>query len=429
VFVAGRRLIALLELALGVAIASCTPGAEQGSAGAWRAVTDTIGDTIVVRTVSGSVWGDTAELEPRTSIGMADGPDEYLIGSPGAIAVGFDGTVYVLDRQVPSLRAYTADGTFARDIGRFGSGPGEYRRPDGIAILSDGRLLVRDPGNGRISVFGPDGEYLEQWWLRGGLSTSRRFYVDREGRSCTMVVLNVDAAIFEWRQGLARYSANGTILDTLPAPHWDFEPADVVAVQDGFPASVNQVPFTPKVSWTYSPLGYTVGGVSTEYRIDLFRPGESVLRIERVWSPVAVHPEEAEEQRRRVTAEFVQEVGPWSWNGPPSPDSKPPFRNLFVSWEGDIWVLTSQVAAATMTAAEARLEEERTDLPPLRFREPVAFDVFAPDGRFLGHVRAPLSLQERPEPIVRGDTVWAVARDEMDVATIVRYQLVRPGAR
>jgi hypothetical protein len=192
---------------------------------------------------------------------------------------------------------------------------------------------------------------------------------------------------------------------------------------------VNQVPFTPKVSWTYSPLGYTVGGVSTEYRIDLFRPGESVLRIERVWSPVAVHPEEAEEQRRRVTAEFVQEVGPWSWNGPPIPDSKPPFRNLFVSWEGDIWVLTSQVAAATMTAAEVRLEEERTDLPPLRFREPVAFDVFAPDGRFLGHVRAPLSLQERPEPIVRGDTVWAVARDEMDVATIVRYQLVRPGAR
>jgi hypothetical protein len=214
----------------------------------------------------------------------------------------------------------------------------------------------------------------------------------------------------------------------VPAPQWDFEPIDVVALQNGIP-SINQVPFTPKVSWTYSPLGYMVGGLSTEYRIDLFRTGEPVVRIEREWSPVAVKPEEAEEQRERVTAEFVQEFGPWSWNGPPIPDTKPPFRNVFVSWEGDIWVLVSQEGRATLTDAEARREEERTDLPPQRFTEPVAFDVFAADGRFLGHVRAPLGLRERPEPIIRGDTVWGVARDAMDVATIVRYQVVRPSAR
>ena len=59
----------------------------------------------------------------------------------------------------------------------------------------------------------------------------------------------------------------------------------------------------------------------------------------------------------------------------------------------------------------------------------MAFDVFAPDGKFLGHVQAPHSFQERPEPIIRGDTVWGVARDELDVATIVRYQVVRSGAR
>jgi hypothetical protein len=82
-----------------------------------------------------------------------------------------------------------------------------------------------------------------------------------------------------------------------------------------------------------------------------------------------------------------------------------------------------------MTEAEARLEDQRSDLPLLRFREPVAFDVFGPDGRFMGHVRTRLSVQERPEPIIRGDTVWAVARDEMDVATIVRYQVVFPTAR
>jgi len=243
-----------------------------------------------------------------------------------------------------------------------------------------------------------------------------------------MVVLNADRDLSEWKQGLARYSAVGEIVDTVPAPEWDFEPADVVALRDGIP-SVNQVPFTPKISWTYSPVGYMVGGLSTEYRIDLFRVGEPVLRIEREWSPVVVKAEEAEEQRQRVTAEFVQEFGPWSWNGPPVPDTKPPFRNVFVSWEGSIWVLVSLEGKEVMTTAEAQSERDRTDLPPLRFREPVGFDVFAPDGRYFGHVRAPLTLEERPEPIIRGDTLWGVARDELDVATIVRYQLVRPDAR
>lgn len=418
-----KGLAALVGMAL--AVAACEGGSSNGIGdGPWQAVSDTVGDTITVRTVSGSVWGDTARLEPQVTIGMTDGPDEYLIGNPQAIAVGVGGTVYILDRQAPSLRAYAPDGTYLRDIGREGSGPGEYRRPGGIATLADGRLLVRDPGNGRISVFDAEGEYLEQWWLRGGFSTNRRYYVDQDGRSCSTVLLNPEGALSEWRQGLVRYDAVGRIVDTVPAPQWEFEPADVVALQDGIP-SVNQVPFTPRVSWTYSPLGYVVGGLSTEYRVDLFRPDQNVLRIERAWLPVAVNPEEAEEQRRLVTAEFVQEIGPWSWNGPPIPDTKPPFREVFASWEGNIWVLISREGEPTMTAAEAREAERRADLPPLRFEEPAAFDVFAPDGRFLGHVTTPRSFRWRPEPIIRGDTVWAVTRDALDVATIVRFQVVR----
>jgi hypothetical protein len=169
-----------------------------------------------------------------------------------------------------------------------------------------------------------------------------------------------------------------------------------------------------------------VGGVSTDYRIDLFRVGEPVLRIERDWVPIAVKPEEAEERRRRQTAAFRRNFGSWSWNGPPIPDTKPPFRNLFASEEGNIWVLVSQEGQATMTEDEAREEERRTNLPPLRFEEPPAFDVFAPDGRFLGHVRVPETFSTRPWPIVRGDSVWAVTRDELDVATIVRFHIVHP---
>lgn len=412
-------LFALLAIA-----AACADGARR-SPSDWQAVVDTVGDTVTVRTVSGSVWGDTAYLEPEVSIGMMEGPDEYLIGSPRAIAVGRDGVIFLLDRQVPVVRAYRPDGTHLRDIGREGGGPGEYRNPDGMTTLPDGRVLVRDPGNSRIAVFDSAGSYLEQWSLRGGFNTSRRFYADTAGNSYAMVLLQSDVAVTEWAYGLARYGPQGAVLDTTPAPTWDYEAARVVASQEGN-TSVNNVPFTAHGAWSFSPLGYMVGGLSTDYRIDLYRPGEPVLRIERDWTPVPVKPAEAEERVRRQTVQFQRDFGSWRWNGPPIPDTKPPFRNVIVSDDGNLWVQTSQEGRAMMTEAEAREEEARTRMPPLRFEEPPAFDVFAPDGSFLGPVRVPESFSVSPEPIVRGDTVWAVTRDALDVASIVRFRVVHP---
>jgi hypothetical protein len=422
-----RSILPLLALLSLTAAVACSDGARRSSSD-WQAVVDTVGDTVTVRTVSGSVWGDTAYLEPEVSIGMMEGPDEYLIGSPRALAVERDGTVFLLDRQVLVVRAYGPDGMHLRDIGREGGGPGEFRNPDGMTVLPDGRVLVRDPGNARIAVFDSAGQYLEQWPLSGGFNTSRRFYADTAGNSYVMVLLERDAAVTEWTYGLTRYGADGSIRDTVRVPQWEFEPARVVASQEGN-TSVSSVPFTPRTTWTFSPLGYMVGGLSTDYRIDLFRGGAPLLRIERDWDPVPVLPEEAAERVRRQTAQFQRDFGSWRWNGPSVPDTKPPYRDILVSEDGCVWVLTSQRGAATMTEAEAREEEARTRVPPIRYEEPTAFDVFASDGRFLGPVRVPPSFGTFPEPIVRGDTVWAVTRDELDVATIVRFRIVHPGAR
>jgi hypothetical protein len=411
-------------LFVAVAITACADEAAR-SASEWQAVVDTVGDTVVVRTIAGSVWGGTAHLEAEATIGVMEGPDEYLIGEPRSIAVGPDGAIYLLDTQVPVLRAYAPDGTHLRNLGRQGGGPGEYESPDGMSTLPDGRILVRDPPGQRITVFAPDGSFLEQWPLSGGFNTSNPIYVDTAGQSHTLVLLNPGTPPWEWIRGLRRYSPTGQPLDTIRVPTWDWEPARVTASREGSSSS-SSVPFTAQTSWTLSPLGYMVGGLSSEYRIDLYRNDAPVLRIEREWVPVPVQAEEADERRQRTTERFQRQYGSWRWNGPPIPSTKPPFRNIFTSREGNVWVQVSQPGRPIMTDAEARQEEQRSGRRPLRYRESVAFDVFSQDGRYLGDVDVPESFRMDPEPIVQGDHVWAVTRDELDVATVVRFRVIYP---
>jgi hypothetical protein len=83
-----------------------------------------------------------------------------------------------------------------------------------------------------------------------------------------------------------------------------------------------------------------------------------------------------------------------------------------------------------------RTADERAEAAPNRFSEPVwtepvAFDVFEPDGTFLGEVSAPEGFLRYPEPVMRGDTVWAATEDTDGVRYVKRLEVVvdsAPGA-
>ncbi len=59
-----------------------------------------------------------------------------------------------------------------------------------------------------------------------------------------------------------------------------------------------------------------------------------------------------------------------------------------------------------------------------------AFDVFSADGRWLAVVKLPEGARysgfpTEPGVVIRGDTIWAVEQDELDVQTVVRYEVPR----
>ena len=403
-----------------IALGGCSDSDPAARAGSWQAERDTLGDTAVVRTVSGSLRAP-GRLVATMSIGAAEGDDEaYLLGNMRAIAVAADGSVYISDGG-PVLKKFGADGRFVRVIGRSGGGPGEYRSPDGgLAILPDGRVVIRDPGNGRLSVFSADGEPAAAWRIAGGFNTGRRLYVDTAGYLFTMVITDPGTGPGDWKMGLARFGPDGVLGDSMPAPEWQYEPA-VISGQDKNSSNYEDVAFSPRVHWTFSPLGYYVGGLSSNYRIDLFRPGALVLRIERTAKPVPVAAAEAADYRRVATENMRRNFPGWTWNGPDIPSSKPPFRGLFAGDDGRIWVLLSRPG---IESGDEVPETTANRFSETVWSEPVAFDVFEADGRYLGEVSAPQGFLRYPEPVFRGDTVWAAVEDADGVRYVKRLQVV-----
>ncbi|MCY4572038.1 MAG: hypothetical protein OXF01_04485 [Gemmatimonadetes bacterium] len=408
---ASRPAPAACVAALSLAAVACAPDTPSGAQP--DVVTDTIGDTIVVRTISGSVWGADATLVPEVSIGEVDGPEEYLFGAVASIAVDDDHNVYVLDWQAQEIRQYDALGDYVGRLARRGEGPGELAFADRIAFLPDGRLVVSDQRNGRINLFGPGANERDAWPLRDYYpSGPNRLWTDSAGRTYTRHFALSSPAYDMLAGVIIVHGPDGTHLDTLPSPAADFDQAELSATfttpSGGMGLRTEPLPFSPEALWAGHPQGGIVRGVSSDYRIDL-QIEDRVIRIERAVDPIPVAPAERDHHRALITEDLRYVDPDWEWNGPPIPETKPVFKRLHSGRDGRIWVELTGLGDASDPSIGER----------------VRFDVFEPNGTYLGAVNAPADFMASINPVFDGDYVWAVTRGELDVQRVVRYRIVR----
>lgn len=75
--------------------------------------------------------------------------------------------IYALDRDDGSVAVFDAFGNLLRRIGSSGSGAGQLLSPNGLAVDSDGSLLVADTGNARIVRFSSEGQFLMSFGVYG----------------------------------------------------------------------------------------------------------------------------------------------------------------------------------------------------------------------------------------------------------------------
>jgi sugar lactone lactonase YvrE len=151
----------------------------------------------------------SADGRPLMTLGKkgvaGDNASRELFNQPNHVAIAANGDIYVSDGYVNArVVHFSSNGQFIRIIGGIkGSQPGQLQLPHGVALDSQGRILVNDSDNQRISVFSKEGKFVEMWPYpsRGGIAVAA---------DDTVYVSDVNA-------GIVNIVKNGKRIDSVSA--------------------------------------------------------------------------------------------------------------------------------------------------------------------------------------------------------------------
>lgn len=426
----GLRVIrTILRLALVVFVVSCR--SEAGSRPASESVTDSAGVELV-HNRDAAVDTLRVALVEELRIGQAEGPEHYQLHMVRGAAIDALGRIYVSDGS-NSVHVYDSSGAWVRDIGRAGSGPGEFeniREP----LLRGNTLAVWDGNTRQFAIFDTSG------LLVTSVALALR---DRS------VIFPMRAALFGWSVGRVWFPARRAPVrgalrqDTLVFAH--LSDASLLAVPSLTSAQLDSA-LRGVVRWPAARLYEDADGYSQRplfeseftvahddsgrvyltnaypYDIHIYdASGQLVRRIRREYEPHVVTQRDVDEWLRLVN-QRVPGSGPGE-GGPsflererrraegPRAESFPVIGRLIASATGELWAQRSDVH---IDLGEWAGLPNRTPLPAY-------WDVFDRTGRYEFTVRLPA----RTRPLwIEHRSFLALQRDENDVETIVRYRLI-----
>lgn len=382
--------------------------------------------------------------------------DDPTVGftSVSDLDVGADGRIYVLERSQQEIRVFGPDGALERVMGGEGEGPGEFRGAFSFGVEGD-TVWVIDLRLDRITLFDRAGELLSTARIEPvrvpapecsgyvgpvGMRPDGLFTSELNRIACSRD--EPDSGVGEGDSipyPRVLFSPEGAVVDTLsweprppprmiPPPDAPTTPFETITVG----SERYRVPTPPSVLPRWYPLhdgrvvvhapraesseegAVTVtrtglGGDTMYHRVlrytpvpytdaDLDASAEEAARSGSGFVAFSggapVRPERSEADVRRAAVRLRAEMD--------FPEHRPPIETSWVGPDGSVWLLRRQA-----DAAEAA---------------PHRWVVLRPDGATRGQVELPPDSR----PLwARGDTFWAVERDDFDVPWLVRYGFER----
>jgi hypothetical protein len=410
------------RLALLVLPALLLQACDRGG-GPWQgSITDSAGVTLVHNPAtplwaSGDAWTVTEELR----VGTVAGQPEYQFGQITFLDVADDGTIYVMDMQAREVRAYDAQGTYLRTIGRPGSGPGELSQ-QAVFVFVDpqGGLIVPDLGSQRVSRFGPGGEPAGSFLIQMQAGVPTRWLMDRSGRIMAQLRgLNIPGmAALEEGDPIVVYDTTGSVTDTVAI----LPKGQMLEGMTEERLSITL--FAPEPVWDLAPDGSVIYALNDQYRILVNGPDGALRRI--ISREVPRKPVEEADRNAilRLLREQYEQFGV-----PPAQVEQimagigfapyyPAFGQILAGPGETLWVQRIRSARDMAAAAGEMVEFDPQDVGSPEW------EILDAEGRYLGVV----TLPEGFSPLrVMGNDLYGVWRDELDVQYVMRVRVHRAG--
>jgi hypothetical protein len=391
----------------------------------------------IVATLDPGIDTLSTTLIERLRIGVQDGPEHLQFFGIRGIEIA-DNEIYVTNYGTSSIRVFTLDGVFVRELGGKGSGPGEFDFIEPAAVWHD-TVYAGDQRSMRGTMFDKQGQVLSTW--RTFMADGSRVRVIGGSDAGWLV----DHTVFLSRQGEALgqtyrdpiviglvQSATLPILAEMPRTRLDsaihlittLRQTRQIAMMAGEGVVTNPPFFEPSPHYTVnsSAVFATAGW---PYEIDVYDlNGRLFRRVSRSHQPVVITDGHVEEVIRRADAYYTSPGRQGddlrsvtrTRAAMPRVGFLPVAGRLLANANGTLWVERIDVLDDPILAEWTR------DAPP----RPSYWDVFGPDGVFRHMARFPAGFTPRA---VLDSLIVGVARDELNVEYVVGYEVRRETVR
>jgi hypothetical protein len=375
--------------------------------------------------------------EPRLTIGVLNGPEEYQFVDLAAASRRSDGSIVVVDRGSRMVRAYGPDGVYEETLGGPGEGPGEFTDPGWVLVTNGDTVVIWDQALLRATRFGPGGDLV-------GVQT-----LDW-GKMAGSMGLDIEAIGFEGKELGAKTKVEAEVSVLYPG---EMEPL----ADGGFLVRLAEKVMEPPGNGPFRIRSGVLRFSSDLSVVDtlLLFPGEERVAVDAPWGRLAVSPPKVR-QTWLTHQGNPPTVCVGDQRGPQISCFDPSGAATLIRWEGEPRDLTPDELAAwregTVRFYDLKLSRQQVlamlDQVPLPDARPpyaqitldglgflwaevgpspgceggwVDFLVFHPEGSLLGQVQVPpVQVLEIGE-----DYLLGVHQDELQVEYLHLYELRR----
>ena len=402
-----RTTTALVAFVLTVAFA-CSSRDAPGQTVSQR---DSAGVTISEN--SGPEWTEATAWrlpsEPTLTIGVIDGPEEYLLFRAIGARRLSNGNIVIANGGTRELRFYDPTGTHLQSSGGEGDGPGEFRGLGEPWLLGSDSIAVWDRRNRRLSVFDIDGEFGRSFRLDPIPDIGRPHAL---GVLADNSLLVASSNLLEGQrpEGISRYpilyarhSLEGAHLATL-ARRPGVETNRAVTSGGGLRLSSAPYGRIPVATVQGNRWYY---GSGDSWEIEVYSPDGALTHLFRRDEPNRpVTQEMVDEYRERDSGSrtdipsTVSAARSRMRASVPIPETMPAYQRFLAGDDGSLWVQSYS-----------------------RSGEQPSWAVFRDDGRYLGVVDTPMGARVTH---IGDDFVLVIGQDELEVQQVQMYELIKP---